>query len=139
MYQEMHEARTCVTFTAHGVSCLVSKKHWDKLWVQFWCKKVSDVKVTCRALCRIELLPHTCDTIYTHFQGITNNIYGFGSPFLLLHFFTCSPIFLHVHNGFYLSKWWVVGSLHKAMLLLLHNINRCARGFCNVKQCSRFI
>ena len=29
---------------------------------------------------------HTCDTIYTHFQGITNNIYGFGRPFLLLHF-----------------------------------------------------
>ena len=25
---------------------------------------------------------HTCDTIYTHFQGITNNIYGFGRPFL---------------------------------------------------------
>ena len=21
---------------------------------------------------------HTCDTIFTHFQGITNNIYGFG-------------------------------------------------------------
>ena len=31
---------------------------------------------------------HTCDTIFTHFQGITNNIYGFGRPFifLLLHF-----------------------------------------------------
>ena len=24
---------------------------------------------------------HTCDTIYTHFQGITNNIYEFGRPF----------------------------------------------------------
>ena len=27
---------------------------------------------------------HTCDTIFTHFQGITNNIYGFGRLFLLL-------------------------------------------------------
>ena len=64
-----------------------------------------------RALCRIKLLPvthvlvdtwmltvkpvnklsdvpddlkwttNTHDTIYTHFQGITNNIYGFGRPF----------------------------------------------------------
>ena len=25
---------------------------------------------------------HTCDTFYTHFQGITYNIYGFGRPFL---------------------------------------------------------
>ena len=25
-------------------------------------------------------------TIYTHFQGITNNIYGVGRPFLRLHF-----------------------------------------------------
>ena len=24
---------------------------------------------------------NTYDTIYTHFQGITNNIYGFGRPF----------------------------------------------------------
>ena len=24
---------------------------------------------------------HTCDTIFTHFPGITNNIYGFGRPF----------------------------------------------------------
>ena len=34
---------------------------------------------------------NTCDTIFTHFQGITNNIYGFGRPFLLLHFFTRLP------------------------------------------------
>ena len=70
-----------------------------------------------RALCRITLLPvthvlvdtcmltvkpaykllnvsddlkwttNTRDTISTHFQGITNNIDGFGRPFLLLHFF----------------------------------------------------
>ena len=31
---------------------------------------------------------HTCDTIFTHFQGITNNMYGF----LLLHFFYPSTI-----------------------------------------------
>ena len=40
---------------------------------------------------------HTCDTIYTHFQGITNNIYGFGRSFFLLRFFTCPPIFLPVY------------------------------------------
>ena len=75
-----------------------------------------------RALCRIKLLPvtrvlvdtwmltvkpvykllnvsddlkwttNTCDTIYTHFQGITNNIYGFGRPFLFL------LLFLPVHH-----------------------------------------
>ena len=31
---------------------------------------------------------HTCDTIFTHFQGITNNIYGLGrlfAPFLPVH------------------------------------------------------
>ena len=30
---------------------------------------------------------HTCDTIYTYFQGITNNIYGFGRPFFAPSFF----------------------------------------------------
>ena len=30
---------------------------------------------------------NTCDTIFTHFQGITNNIYGFGRPLF------CSFIF----------------------------------------------
>ena len=53
---------------------------------------------------------HTCDTIFTHFQGITNNIYGFGR----LYF--CPFIFLPVHSHFYPSKWRVDGSLHKAML-----------------------
>ena len=46
---------------------------------------------------------NTRDTIYTHFQGITNNIYGFGRPFFL-HFFTRPPIFLPVHIRFYPSK-----------------------------------
>ena len=36
---------------------------------------------------------HTSDTIFTHFQGITNNIYGFGRP----PFFG-SFIFLPVHH-----------------------------------------
>ena len=35
---------------------------------------------------------HTYDTIYTHFQGITNNIYGFWRPF-----------FAPVHPYFYPS------------------------------------
>ena len=39
---------------------------------------------------------HTYDTIYTHFQGITNNIYGFGILF-------CSFIFLPIHPYFNLS------------------------------------
>ena len=30
---------------------------------------------------------HTYDTIYTHFQGITNNIYGFGNLFIAPSFF----------------------------------------------------
>ena len=38
---------------------------------------------------------HMCDTIYTHFQGITNNIYGFGRPFIF-----CSFIFYpSTHNS----------------------------------------
>ena len=40
---------------------------------------------------------HTCDTIYTHFQGITNNIYGFGRPFFwLLNFFARPQPVLHI-------------------------------------------
>ena len=101
-----------------------------------------------RALCRIKLLPvthvlvdtwmltvkpvykllnvsddlkwttNTHDTIFTHFQGISNNIYGFGRRiFLLLHFFTRPPIFLPVHIRFYPSKWRMDGFLHKAMRL----------------------
>ena len=34
---------------------------------------------------------NTYDTIYTHFQGITNNIYGFGRPFFAPSLF-CSSI-----------------------------------------------
>ena len=30
---------------------------------------------------------HTCDTIFTRFQGITNHIYGFGKPFFAPSFF----------------------------------------------------
>ena len=61
---------------------------------------------------------HTCDTIYTHFQCITNYIYGFGRPFSYFFapsFFTHPPIFLPVHIRFYPSKWRVDGSVHKAM------------------------
>ena len=63
---------------------------------------------------------HTFDTFYTHFQGITNNIYGFGRPFfcsfLFLPVHNPSSVFLPVHIRFYPSKWWVDGSLDKAML-----------------------
>ena len=61
---------------------------------------------------------HTCDTIYTHFQGITNNIYDFGRLF--------APSFLYpsIHistrpYSFLPSKWWVDGSLHKAMVYII--------------------
>ena len=30
---------------------------------------------------------HICDTIFTHFQCITNNIYSFGRPFFAPSFF----------------------------------------------------
>ena len=38
---------------------------------------------------------HACDTIFTHFQGITNNIYGLEDLFLLLHFFVYTTQPLH--------------------------------------------
>ena len=45
---------------------------------------------------------NTRDTIFTHFEGISNNIYGFGRPFilffLLFHFFTHPP---PIHPYFY--------------------------------------
>ena len=46
---------------------------------------------------------HTFDTIYTHFQGITNSIYAFGRLFAS-SFFYPSTIFLPVHIRFYPSK-----------------------------------
>ena len=44
---------------------------------------------------------HTYDTIYTHFQGITNNIYGFGRPFffLLLHLLARPQPILHGYQA----------------------------------------
>ena len=52
---------------------------------------------------------NTCDTIYAHFQGITNNIYGLGRPFLLLHFLSVHPylypfVFTHPNDGWSLHK-----------------------------------
>ena len=98
------------------------------------------------ALCRIQLLPvthvlvdtlmltvmpvykllnvpddlnwatNTHDTIYTHFQGITNNIYGFRRPFLLLHFYPSTPIFARPYSflpvqvtGLYIKLWYASG------------------------------
>ena len=42
---------------------------------------------------------HTYDSIYTNFQGVTNNLCGFGRPL-----FTRPPIFLPIHIRFYPSK-----------------------------------
>ena len=101
------------------------------------CLSLSDMLHT-RALCRTKLLPvthvlvdtwmltvkqvyqflnvsddlewttNTRDTIFTHFQGIPNNIYGFGRPFFAPSFVypstTHPPIFLPVHIHFYPSK-----------------------------------
>ena len=49
---------------------------------------------------------YTYDTIFTNFQGITNNIYGFGRPFFAPSFFFARslPIFLPVHIRFYPSN-----------------------------------
>ena len=60
---------------------------------------------------------HTYDTIYTHFQGTYNNIYGFGRlfcSFIIYPSTTHPPIFLPIRIRFYPSK--VGGSLHKAMV-----------------------
>ena len=45
---------------------------------------------------------HIHDTLYTHFQGINNDIYGFGRHFFLCSFIfvTSPPIFLPVHICF---------------------------------------
>jgi len=44
----------------------------------------------------LKLATNTHDTIYTHFQSITNNIYGFGRPFLAPSFFTRPYLFLPI-------------------------------------------
>ena len=38
---------------------------------------------------------NTCDTIFTHFQGITNNIYGFGRLFGPSIFYPSTHISTH--------------------------------------------
>ena len=112
------------TLQQHVVSHLLTRwpvrRHRQRRQQGQW----DGVKV--RALCRIKLLPvthvlvdtwlltvkpvyklsdvpddlkwatNTHGTIYTHFQGITNNIYGFGRPFsLLLHFLPIHPPPVH--------------------------------------------
>ena len=42
---------------------------------------------------------HTCDTIFTHFQSITNNVYGFFAPSFFYpstHISTCPYSFLPI-------------------------------------------
>ena len=53
---------------------------------------------------------HTYDTIYAHFQGITNNVYGFGRTFFAPSFFYPST---HISTHPYSLR--VDGSLHRAM------------------------
>ena len=52
---------------------------------------------------------HTYDTIYTHFQGITANTYGFRRPFFAPSFFYPST---HINTRPYS---FLPVSLHKAM------------------------
>ena len=69
---------------------------------------------------------NTCVThIYIHFHCITDNIYDFEDLFFSLFLYsstTCPVIFLPVHNGFYPFIWWVAGSLHKAMEVIMEVI-----------------
>ena len=79
-----------------------------------------------RALCRIKLLPVThllvdtwmnvnCYCLYNFF-----NVYHLHS-LLTIDLFVCSFFFYPVHPYFYPSKWWVDGSLHKAMVSALQS------------------
>ena len=71
---------------------------------------------------------HTFDTIYTHFQCITNNIYGFGRRLLLLYVLPIHHSSTHISTHpycFYPSKWQVDGSLHKAMWESSFKLQKC--------------
>jgi len=93
---------------------------------------------------------HTYDTIYTHFQGITDNIYGFGSPFLLLHFFYPSThISARPCSVLPVLIWRVDRSLHKAMVCIatcwnvsaslyaVACVRLCREGYCVVSRTLR--
>ena len=66
----------------------------------FWCwmLTVKPVYKVLNVSDNLKWTTNTRDNIFTHFQGITNNIYGFGRPFLFW-----SLIFLPVHSYFYPS------------------------------------
>ena len=57
---------------------------------------------------------HTFYNIYAHFQGIINNIYGFGRLFLLLNFLSVHPsifVFSRPNDGWTglcIKLWWGV-------------------------------
>ena len=80
---------------------------------------------------------NTRDTIYTHFWGITDNIYGFGRPFFGPSFFYTSTHISTRPQRFYLSKWRVDVSLHKAMHVSLCYERKlswgCPARWCRVK------
>ena len=65
-------------------------------WTHTWMLTVKPVYKLLNVSDDLKWTTNTRDTILNHFQGITNNIYGFGRLF-------CS-IFLPVHIRFYLSK-----------------------------------
>ena len=91
---------------------MIDKVDWSKLWLLTVkpVYKLSNVPVWNR-LVQTHMWHHSIDT---HFKDITN--ISMVLEDLFYPSTTCPPIFLPVHIRFYPSKWWVGGSLHKAMV-----------------------
>ena len=70
----------------------------------------------------------TWSKLQTRFQGITENIYAFGSPYIC----TCPVLFIPVHNRLYLSKWQVDESLYKPMQFSGWNVSQYVILSCNI-------
>ena len=71
----------------------------DKIIASHTYVLVDTLMLTVKPVCKLSNVPddlkwatNTHDTIYIHFQGISNNIYGFRMPFLLLHFYPSTHI-----------------------------------------------
>ena len=61
----------------------------------------------------------TRDTIYTHFQGMTNNIYAFGRSFFAPSFFTRPPMSTRPYSFLPVQMMGGRVSIHKAMTLIV--------------------
>ena len=73
--------------------------------VDTWMLTVKSVYKLLNVSDDLKCTTNTRDTIYTHFEGITDNIYGFGRPFLLLvlpghpYFYPPTTVFTHHLGG----------------------------------------